>query len=94
MLADLIQLVENKTISSKQAKEVLYDALTEDKVPTAIVEEKGLKQIGGEDEILKVVLEVLEEKPEAIEQYKKVINNKPKFIKIPFLVVSVLLFGY
>ena len=70
MLADLIKLVDNNTISSKQAKEVLYEALTENKVPTDIVEEKGLKQIGGEDEILKVVLEVLEEKPEAIEQYK------------------------
>jgi len=80
MLADLIQLVENKTISSKQAKEVLYEALTEDKVPTAIVEEKGLKQIGGEDEILKVVLEVLEEKPEAIEQYKNGRTNIVDFL--------------
>lgn len=70
MLADLIKLVDNKTISSKQAKEVLYKSLTEEREPTKIVEEEGLKQIGGEDEIMAVVNEVLSEHPEAIEQYK------------------------
>jgi aspartyl-tRNA(Asn)/glutamyl-tRNA(Gln) amidotransferase subunit B len=80
MLVDLIKLVDDGTISSKQAKEVLYEALTESKVPTSIVEEKGLKQIGGEDEILKVVLEVLEEKPETIEQYKNGRTNIVDFL--------------
>ena len=70
MLADLIKLVQDKTISSKQAKEVLYKSLTEEKEPTKIVEEEGLKQIGGEDEIMAVVNEVLSEHPEAIDQYK------------------------
>ena len=70
MLTDLIKLVNDNTISSKQAKEVLNESLTEEKIPTKIVEEKGLKQIGGEDEIMAVVNEVLEEHPEAIEQYK------------------------
>lgn len=80
MLADLIKLVDNNTISSKQAKEVLYEALTESKIPTDIVTEKGLKQIGGEDEILKVVLEVLDEKPESIEQYKNGRTNIVDFL--------------
>lgn len=80
MLADLIKLVDNNTISSKQAKEVLFEALTENKVPTSIVEEKGLKQIGGEGEILKVILEVLEEKPESIEQYKAGRTNIVDFL--------------
>lgn len=70
MLADLIKLVEKGTISSKQAKEVLYEALTEDKEPTKIVEEKGISQIGSSDEILQIVLEVLNENPTAKEQYK------------------------
>lgn len=80
MLADLIKLIDNNTISSKQAKEVLYEALTENKVPTALVEEKGLKQIGGEDEILKVVLEVLTEQPDSIEQYKAGRTNIVDFL--------------
>ena len=80
MLADLIKLVDNNTISSKQAKEVLFESLTENKIPTSIVEEKGLKQIGGEDEILKVVLEVLNEKPESVEQYKAGRTNIVDFL--------------
>jgi aspartyl-tRNA(Asn)/glutamyl-tRNA(Gln) amidotransferase subunit B len=80
MLSDLIKLIDNNTISSKQAKEVLYEALTENKVPTSIVEEKGLKQIGTEDEILKIVQEVLEEIPESVEQYKNGRTNIVDFL--------------
>ena len=70
MLVDLIKMVEDGTISSKQAKEVLYESLTENKEPTKIVEEKGMKQIGDTDSINKIVNEVLEEQPNSIEQYK------------------------
>ena len=80
MLADLIKLVENKTISSKQAKEVLYKSLTEEREPSKIVEEEGMKQIGGEDEIKTFVNEVLSEHPEAIEQYKSGKTNILDFL--------------
>lgn len=70
MLVDLIKLIDDATISSKQAKEVLYESLTENKEPIKIVEEKGMKQIGDTDTINKVILEVLEEQPASIEQYK------------------------
>ncbi len=80
MLADLIKLVSDKTISSKQAKEVLYESLTESKIPTELVKEKGLKQIGSTDEILKVVLEVLEEHPDMIEDYKSGHTNIADFL--------------
>lgn len=80
MLADLINLVNNGTISTKQGKEVLYRALTEEEEPVSIVEKEGMKQIGSSDEILKVVLEVLEEKPEAITQYKEGRTNIVDFL--------------
>lgn len=70
MLADLISLVENNTISLKQAKEVLYKALTEEMEPTLIVEKEGLKQIGSADQIMQIVEEVLNENPTSIDQYK------------------------
>lgn len=70
MLADLIQVLEKGNISSKQAKEVLYDSLAQDKEPLKIIEEKGISQIGNDEEILKVVKEVFEENSEAKEQYK------------------------
>lgn len=80
MLADLIGLVRSNTISSKQAKEVLYESLTEGKTPIEVVNEKGLKQIGSEDEILSVVNEVLSEHPEAISDYKSGHTNIADFL--------------
>ena len=80
MLNDLITLVSNSTISTKQGKEVLYKALTEEIEPTKIVEQEGMKQIGSADEILKIVSEVLDEKPEAITQYKEGKTNIVDFL--------------
>lgn len=80
MLADLIKMVDNGKISSKQAKEVLYKALTEEKEPSKIVEEEGMQQIGDEDSIKRIVLEVLEEQPNAIEQYKNGRTNIVDFL--------------
>ena len=80
MLKDLIELVSNSTISSKQGKEVLYKSLEEEKEPKKIVEESNIKQIGGEDEILKVVLEVISEHPESVEQYKAGRTNIVDFL--------------
>lgn len=70
MLNELIDMVESGKISSKQGKEVLFKSLETNKEPVVIVSESGIKQIGSEDEILKVILEVLEEHPQGIEQYK------------------------
>ena len=70
MLTELILLVENGTISSKQAKLVLDKSLTENKTPTDIVDEEGLKQIESVDEILSVIVEVLDENEDAIKTYK------------------------
>lgn len=80
MLKDLIELVSEAKISSKQGKEVLYRSLDEKKEPTKIVEEEGMKQIGGTDEILKVVTEVLDEQPQGIEQYKNGRTNIVDFL--------------
>lgn len=80
MLNDLIKLVSDGTISSKQGKEVLYRSLEEEIEPIKIVEKEGMKQIGSSDEILKVVLEVLEEKPEMIDQYKSGHTNVVDFL--------------
>ena len=70
MLFKLMQKVSSGEISIKQGKEVLFKALNDQKDPIRIVEESGMKQIGAEDTILKFVLEVLDEQPASIEQYK------------------------
>ena len=80
MLDDLIKMVSSGKISSKQAKEVLYKSLTDEKEPSKIVEEEGMQQIGGKDEILKIVTEVLEEQPQSIDQYKNGRTNIVDFL--------------
>lgn len=70
MLKDLIDMVQDGTISSKQGKEVLFKCLDENKDPKSVVEESGMKQIGSADEILKIVTEVLDENGDNIEKYK------------------------
>ena len=70
MLTQLIKMVSDNKISSKQGKEVLYKSLSDEKEPTKIVEELGISQIANDDEIRKVVLEVIEEQPKAVEDVK------------------------
>ena len=79
-LKELIDLVENKEISSNQAKEVFVDILTTDKTPKEVVKEKGMKQMSDEGEIVKIANEVLDENPKAIEQYKNGRTNVIDFL--------------
>lgn len=69
-LADLINLINNKTISSKIAKELFEDLLSTDKLPTLIVSEKGLVQNSDTAELEKMVDEILSRSQKEIEQYK------------------------
>lgn len=68
-LAKLANILEKGEISSKQAKGVLEEMLN-GKDPETIIEEKGIKQVSNESEILKIVLEVLDENPQSIEDFK------------------------
>lgn len=80
MLVELIKLVENKTISSKQAKDVFYDCITKGTKPSEIVKEKGMSQISDEGEIVKIANEVLDENLEIIEKYKSGRTNVIDFL--------------
>ena len=71
MLVDLIKMVEDGKISSKQSKEVLYKVLSDNKEPKVIVEELGIKQMGNDDEIRAMVVEILEANLNLIEEYRK-----------------------
>lgn len=68
-LAKLSNIIEAGEISSKQAKEVL-EAMLDGKDPETIINEKGIKQVSNEGEILKIVCEVLDENPQSIEDFK------------------------
>ncbi len=76
MLVDLIQLIDSGKISGKQAKVVLEKAIDTDKDPIKLVDELGLSQIGDENEIRKIVLEVIDENKNLVDDYK---NGKRVF---------------
>lgn len=69
MLHDLIKLVDDKTISSKQAKDVFAKVLEDKKEPMDVVKDEGMMQITDESSIEGIVDEVLSENPQAIETY-------------------------
>ena len=75
MLHEIMNMIESGKISTKQSKEVLYHVIEKEKEPSKIVEELGITQIGSDDEIKKIIDEVLEENPNAKEQYKGVRTN-------------------
>ncbi|OGP71023.1 MAG: aspartyl/glutamyl-tRNA amidotransferase subunit B [Deltaproteobacteria bacterium RBG_13_58_19] len=68
-LAKLLSLVENGTISSKQAKTV-FEELGGGKDPEAIVKEKGLVQITDADALTAVAQEILTAHPKEVADYK------------------------
>lgn len=67
--AKLVNMIDQKEISSKQAKDVL-EAMLDGKDPETIVKEKGLKQVSDEGAILALVQQVLDENPNSIADYK------------------------
>jgi aspartyl-tRNA(Asn)/glutamyl-tRNA(Gln) amidotransferase subunit B len=69
-LAELLSLIADGTISGKIAKDVFEIAFETQKSPKQIVEEKGLKQISNEDEIRKIVKDILAKFPAEVEKYK------------------------
>ncbi len=76
MMVDLLKLIDDKKINGKQAKDVLAKSLEEGKDPSSLVKEMGLTQIVDEEEIRKIITEVLDENQNLVEDYK---NGKKVF---------------
>jgi aspartyl-tRNA(Asn)/glutamyl-tRNA(Gln) amidotransferase subunit B len=69
-LAEIQQLIDDGTISGKIAKTVLAEAMKSGKAVKEIIAGAGLTQISNEDELLKIVQEVIKNNPVQVEQYK------------------------
>lgn len=69
-VAELVNLLEEGKISSRIAKDVFEEAFNSGKMPSQIVEEKGLVQISDRDSLKQIVTEVIEENPAAVEDYR------------------------
>ena len=69
-LAELVELIDNDTISSTIGKDVLEELFDNPRSPKKIIDEKGLAQISNKDEIAEVVLKVLRENEQSVADYK------------------------
>ena len=69
-LADLINMIDDCTISGKIAKDVFEDMCKSGKGPKEIVDKRGLLQISDASKLEKIVEAVLEANPGQLEQYK------------------------
>lgn len=80
MLVELIKMVDDGKISSKQAKEVFEHVLDDKKEPSIIVKELGLTQITDDSTIRSIVVKLLDVHPELIEAHKKGKNTFDFFV--------------
>ena len=85
MIKELIDLIDNKTISSKQAKEVFSNMIESGKMPAVIIKEKGMMQITDDSAIKDVIMEVLKENDAQAREY-----NPEKTRMIDFFVGQVM----
>ncbi len=69
-LAALLKLIKEDKISNNVGKKVLREMFETGKKPEDIVKEKGLIQISDEDELKKIVAQVLEENEQSVIDYK------------------------
>lgn len=69
MLAEMLKLMDQGTISSKIAKTVLAEMFNSGKDPAVIVKEMGLVQISDEGAIASVVTEVIADNPKSVRDY-------------------------
>ncbi len=69
-LGELLQLIEKGEISGKIAKDVLSEMIETGKTAPEIIETSGLKQIGDEGEIGKIIDKVIAENPKPVSDIK------------------------
>lgn len=69
-LANIVDLIDQGVINNPTAKEVFVLVAQTNQDPIAIIEEKGLKQIGSVDELETMVKEIIAANPKQVEEYR------------------------
>lgn len=69
-LADLIRMIDEGTISGKIGKTVFLEMWKSSKKPQGIVKELGLVQITDRTALEKMILDVIQKNPDAVQSYK------------------------
>ena len=80
MLCELIKMIDEGKISSKQSKQVFTKCLEENKEPKQVVKELGVTQITDDKTIRDIVIRVLDLHPGLIEDHRKGKNTFDFFV--------------
>ena len=70
-IAELIELIESKKISNKQARELFNKMLDNPVSPKELIKDNDLSLLNDTDALAKIVNEVLDENKQSIEDYRK-----------------------
>jgi aspartyl-tRNA(Asn)/glutamyl-tRNA(Gln) amidotransferase subunit B len=65
-VAELLELVENKEISGKQAKDVYAALERSDKSPRAVVQERGMRVVSDSNELQPLIERLIEQHPQQV----------------------------
>jgi len=78
--ADLVRLVDEGKLSSRLAKDMLLKMFETGEDPEVLMREGGIRVIGGADELMPIVQEVVSKNPKAVEDYKNGKMNSVQFL--------------
>ena len=68
--AKLLKMISKEIISNKMAKEIFVEMWDNGLSPEQIIQEKNLKQISGEEDLKKLILQILTKHPKQVSDYK------------------------
>lgn len=74
-LVDLLHKLKEGVVSSKMAKEVYEFMWNEGKSASEVIEEKGLKQVSNEDDLIPIIQKIIDDNPKQAAEYR---NGKDK----------------
>ena len=80
IMAELIELIEQKIIGSAQAKQVLAEVYKTGKSASEIIDSLGLKQVSDTGELRVAVLQAISENPKAVEDFRSGKDSAQKFL--------------
>ena len=80
-LDELVNLIDDGAISSKQGREVFAEMFGSGKAAAQVVEERGLKQVSDTGEIEALCRQVLDANPKAVAEYKSGKTGSINFLK-------------
>jgi glutaminyl-tRNA synthetase len=69
-IAQLVEMIDDETISSKIAKQIFEEMSKTGKEPKDILEDKGLVQISDPSIILPIIDEIISKNPDNVEKFK------------------------